>query len=581
MTLSTRVAILRQANLLLVLGTEQDVTATEVTTQGKVVRLGPGALRATEALLQSRGVPVNDLEKLVVIDSDADPEHSADINAAHEYQGDTDDQLSAILAALSSSARTAILAEAAAAAWQQQLADAADIERRLTRAESAEVGRINVVGSPSLLELLAERRRALSVDGAPSLARNEHSAETDIQTSMALLITELREKVRFGAVGLADSTEDDVVGALAAAVGEKNWSTSVRLLHVAEEISAIELLLGARSNVQENNEDTQEAYAVRILALVAEHRRETETLIVAINAALARVPEPTNPMRRLTQRGAVKNGQQLIDAVAPFTLVTAKDVVAPDLPRSSPDEVSNLIRELDETVADMPAGKELALSETGWGERGQTSSLPIEEAAAALGELFEAQLANAQHQIEELRQRHPGENAEVLVAQLKRRAITELSRDRTDGEDGGTPLLDTVATLTMAIAVLRGIELRSRLDYQQLGTKILSQSGLISKIRVRARQATPIVVSGFERYVRDIQPLVIETIFHSFSAAKPSKPGAARDAYKTLRSQVWRARHNRNVGAGAARTASHALLRALDSGSARLLVRNVDRALKL
>jgi hypothetical protein len=94
-----------------------------------------------------------------------------------------------------------------------------------------------------------------------------------------------------------------------------------------------------------------------------------------------------------------------------------------------------------------------------------------------------------------------------------------------------------------------------------------------------AGQALPLAVAGFERVARQLQPVIVEALFRAMAVAAPSGAGAARDLYKNARSKVWRARHNHGFAAVTAIGAGRALQQALGSEAARLLVREVDRAL--
>lgn len=585
---SAHAAALGYGRLTLVLGDELGVTAKEVAAKGDGTRLSESDLLATRTALAVRDVRLDGLETLVIMDDPSDGVRLADDAEASikptlaEY-GDAEQTLIQALRALDSHDRLSMLAEAGAAAWRQRLSDAADTALPLSRADAEVIGRIMVLGYPLLTELRAKRRRALVSEGPARMGAGPNTPVDDaVRAAMMSAIDSLRSTVEFGAAGLAETASDEVPHEIARAVGDDGWVTRLRLLLAAEEIYAIELLLASRAINADASESDVSSLQTTILEQIDVHRRSSESLAALLSDVQDRLPtDSTNPVRRLTGRQSRKNRRLLIDAMSAYMAVT-RSTNAPDVQSVSWEEARSSLGDFDK-ITDTPSStKQLATVESNWKSFafGTTEPPTLEEIAELLGGLFSQQLQVARKRVDELRHRHPDEGAEALITRVKRQAITELCLPST-GSDEKRPVVETVATLTMAIAILRGAEPRSASEFESLGLKILSQAQRFAKVQDFAEGTMPAAFAGFERLVRVIQPAVVEGVFHAMSAAKPPQSGPARDIWKLLRSQVWRARHNRNVAAAAASGANQVLGHALDGGTARILVRQVDRALKV
>jgi hypothetical protein len=202
-----------------------------------------------------------------------------------------------------------------------------------------------------------------------------------------------------------------------------------------------------------------------------------------------------------------------------------------------------------------------------------------EDAASALGELFAAQLPHAQDLVDDLAREHPEVDDEGRVRLVKKQAVRKLAM-ASGHDDIDQMLRDTVAELAMAIALLRGLEPRTKAEFAELGLRILNSAEKTIRVHQRVGTAVPQAVSGFERVARHVQPIVAEQLFRALAGFKPARPGMARTAYKNMRSTVWRTRYNRDVSAAAAGGASAAMVRAIDAAAPRLIVRMVDRSLR-
>ncbi|WP_432793603.1 hypothetical protein [Rhodococcus ruber] len=569
------VVIVRE-RLQLVLGDEVGVTAREVSVDGERIRLGAADLQLAARVLRDNGVEPVDFDALVVVSTDHEtivPAGGADDEVTVEILGVPDGPLTA-LRTLDPSVSVAMLAEAAAAAWQQRLSDAADAAGPVTRADVEVIGPIAIPGAPTLTELRSERRRLLAKD-APG--RTPTGADPQVSAVLDEVIADLRAAVRFGAAGLVDTPDDQVAKALASAAAEGNWVSRLRLLLAAQEIAAIELVLASRTQGRPGADAEPLSPGERILGRLDAERDATDDLVSILSDLRDRLPtEPMSRAQRLLRKSLLEDARSVRVAVDAYLSVTQGPAPAADESITWDDALAAL-GALDEASAH---GRALAVPMSGIFEQtgdGTDVEPSIEEIAALLGEIFARQLPASRTLVDELGRRHPGEKADALIGRVKRQAIADLGKPDPGGDS--TPVLETVAALAMSIALLRGIEPHSEAEFAEMGRRILDRTQGISEMRNRAGQAIPLAVAGFERVAHQMQPVLVEALFRAMGRAAPSGAGAARDFYKNTRSTLWRARHKRGIAAAAAAGAGHAVRQALNAGAARLLVREVDRAL--
>lgn len=198
--------------------------------------------------------------------------------------------------------------------------------------------------------------------------------------------------------------------------------------------------------------------------------------------------------------------------------------------------------------------------------------------ASALGALFAEQLPNAQRSLDELASEHPDLDDQAKIRRVKARAARRIAS--TLRNDDAEQLREAVAELAVAIVLIRRFEPRTKAEFAELGARVMASAEKTANRHQRVGGAVPHAVSGIERVARQIQPIVAEQLFRALGGAKPKRPGVARDAYKSMRSTVWRARHNREITAATASTAAAAVARAVDAAAPRLIVRMVDRSLR-
>ncbi|MDO2378395.1 hypothetical protein Q2298_08515 [Rhodococcus electrodiphilus] len=568
------VVIVRE-RLQLVLGDEVGVTAREVSVDGERIRLGAADLQLTARVLRENGVEPVDFEALVVVSADHEfivSSGGVDDEVAVEILGVPDGSLT-VLRTLDPSVSVAMLAEAAAAAWQQRLSDAADAAGQVTSADVEVIGPIAIPGAPMLTELRSERRRLLAKEAS---GRTPTGADPQVSAVLDEVIAELRAAVRFGAAGLVDTPEDQVVKGLTSAAAEGSWVSRLRLLLAAQEIAAIELVLASRTLGRSGADAEPLSPAERILGRLDAERDATDALASILADLRDRLPtEPTSRAQRLLRKSLLEDARSVRVAVDAYLSVTQSSASAAD-ESITWDDALEALGALDEASAH---GRALAVPMSGtFDDAHETDVVPsIEEIAALLGEIFARQLPESRKQVDELGRRHPGEKADALIRRVKRQAIADLGK--ADPGNDSIPVLETVAALAMSIALLRGIEPHSEAEFAEIGRRILDRTQGISEMHNRAGQAIPLAVAGFERVAHQMQPVLVEALFRAMAGVAPSGAGAARDFYKNTRSTVWRARHKRGIAAAAAAGAGHAVRQALNAGVARLLVREVDRAL--
>lgn len=560
--------------LQLVLGDEVGVTAREVSVDGERIRLGAADLQLTARVLRDNGLEPVDFEALVVVSTDQETLVSSggvDDEVTVEILGAPDGPLTA-MRTLDPRVSVAMLAEAAAAAWRQRLSDAADAAGQVTSADVEVIGPIAIPGAPTLTELRSERRRLLAKEAT---GRTPTGADPQVSVVLDEVIANLRAAVRFGAAGLVDTPDYQVAKGLASAAAEGNWVSRLRLLLAAQEIAAIELVLASRTLGRSGADAELLSPGERILGRLDAERDATDDLTSILSDLRDRLPtEPTSRAQRLLRKSLLKDARSVRLAVDAYLSVTHSSAPAADESITWDDALAAL-GALDEAS---DHGRALAVPMSGIFDDDGTDVEPsIEEIAALLGEIFARHLPESKKQVDELGRRHPGEKVDALIGRVKRQAIADLGK--TDPGGDSTPVLETVAALAMSIALLRGIEPHSEAEFAEMGRRILDRTQGISEMRNRAGQAIPLAVAGFERVAHQMQPVLVEALFRAMAMAAPSGSGAARDFYKNTRSTVWRARHKRGIAAAAAAGAGHAVRQALNAGAARLLVREVDRAL--
>lgn len=536
----------------------------EVVTTADQTSLSLDDLGGTTHQLDAHGSHSISAEVLFVVETSAEPLRRFEGEVTVDTYGVDGASVTRRIHELNLDVQKGILVEAAFAAWRQRLSDAADSLSPLTRAEAMIIGRLDVSGAPIVTELRAERRRALHSNTTPL------GPLDDVEAVIQDLIVDLRARVRFGAAEIAEATDDVLGEAVQSACAAGGWVDQLRFLIAAEEIYAIELLASVGQRLSGNTDDDSGSETFdHFLAKYASQRHQAEELVLLLDDVVKRLPAaPQNPAMRLIRRKTFGNVVVLRETAKTYTAVVDA-ARSRDSEATSWDEAARTIIEMDCVAAETSAESDC--------DAPRLDQQSVEDAAASLGGLFAQQLPTARALVDDVGRQHPGVDAEGQVQIVKRQTIRKLARDTRREEE---PVQETVAALAMAIALLRGIEPHTEEEFQEMGRRILANAAKIASLHVRSGVVVSVAFKGFEWFARYFQRQAAESVFHGMSGMKPDRAGPAREAYKKVRSQVWRARYNRRVPEAVAGGASDALLKAIDAGAARLFVRYVDRSLR-
>jgi hypothetical protein len=551
--------------LQLMLGNEVGITAAEIIAIGDQTRLDLEDLPGTRLRIQAIGDPAW-LQEALLLYSDTG-------TAADELANDVEicgmegAPVPPEMHSLDTNYRKAILAEAALAAWRQRLSDAADSLGPLTTADAEIVGRLGIPGSPLITELRADRRRASNTTSDVTSRTDD-----DVETVVGDIATDLRAAVRFGAAGLADATDTLLPESIGLACEQGGWVDRLKLLIAAEEICAIGLLATCSTDIlRANASSARPELSDQLLARYTLECQRTEELSSLLDEVIGRLPSaPRNPATRFLRRKAIDDVRRLRQSVEAYSSVV-RTPSSPVGPTTTWTAATQSLIALERATGGDSADPDSRPSDE--------SKRSVDEAAVLLGELFADRLPAARALVDDVTRQHPGVEAESRIQIIKRQAVRKLSAD-TPHTVLGQSILEIVAELAMSIALLRGFDLRNDAEFQELGRRLLARAERIAKLQAQAGNAIPIAANGFSVFAQRIQPLIAEYVFHSLGGVKPSQPGAARNVYKTARSKVWRARHDRDIADAAAGGASEALQRAIDAGAPRLIVRYVDRSMR-
>lgn len=198
--------------------------------------------------------------------------------------------------------------------------------------------------------------------------------------------------------------------------------------------------------------------------------------------------------------------------------------------------------------------------------------------AAALGSAFQDALPSAQLEVDELRQAYPEADVNVLVKRVKGRAVCRLKELTYPDGDPGRGVLEVLAGLAMAVALLRGVATASEVDLRRLGARIERDIRYSDNGRQILSNAAPLLAAAAAAAVKKYQPAVAEQVFNAMGVAKPSKPGPVRDLYnKQARRKVWHARHAHGV---ANAVGGFGVQGIIDGGLDRVIVSRVAASVK-
>lgn len=554
---------LRSGRIQLILGDEVGVTAAEIIATGDHTKLALVDIPGIRHHLNTIGCLPKLPEALLIVDShDGIPadEFAEDVGFCGLEGTATPPEMHLFDTQL----RKGMLAEAALAAWIQRLSDAADSLDPLTTIDAELVGRLAIPGRPLITELRADRRRSGNT--------TTHGADSTATSRVVLddLVADLHAAVRYGAAGLADATGELAAKSIELACEQGGWVDRLKLLIAAEEIRAIELAARSSSELlRPDGTAASQDHFDELLAKYLDQRRQAEDLSSLFNEVVTRLPSaPRNPGTRLLRRRAIDDVSKLRQTLDAYSSVV-RTPSSPDSPTTTWAATTQTLIALERANADGADPDN---------QPEDQSTRSMDEAAVLLGELFADRLPAARVLVDATARQHPGVNAEGHIQIIKRQAMRRLSVE--SRYVASQPIPEVVAELAMAIALLRGFELGTDAEFQKLGLRMITRADKIAQAQAQAGRAIPLVANGFSFFAEHIQPVVTEYVFNRLGALKPSRPGAARNAYKSARSKVWRARHDRDIANAAAGGAADALQRAIDAGAPRLIVRYVDRSLR-
>jgi len=445
------------------------------------------------------------------------------------------------LCAMTDVDRDAMVVEAAASAWNARLCAAARSIPPATATASTDFGRLLVDGSPTLLELHADRQAALDAEDPDAAAVQFPSAELEVASAAA---AELAKRTKFGIVALQRADDDQFDEQILAAVSDGDWVACVPLMLAANEIVAMESMLAARAILH----GAAVPGADTMLSRIEQCRAAADLLAALADQLVVHLTSHAPRMQRLTNPAKHKRAQTALRAAMALQAMKAP------VPWEQSDSGND-------TEADIPH-----------------APIPTDELAVLLGKEFRAALPTARKAAAAIRSTHPDETTEQLVRHAKKQALKELTNPAARPSDE-TLTIDIVASLTMTIAELRGIETRDDAMFEALGTRLLGVTEAADRAAAAADAAMPVAHHAVRFVQQRFQRVLVEMLFHKMAGVKPAKPGAARDAYKQARSRVWRARHDPAVATHVVDGAMRGLHVAVTSGNARNLIRRVDKIL--
>ncbi len=562
---------LHNGPLRLALGDEEAITAMELVASGDTTRLDATEISALSPILESATEATDALFILDVAQAGSGLQAATKI----DVHGRPASELDSSLDSVDETQRRLLLIGAALSAWRQRLSDAADVMPQLTSDEAAAFGSVDMSGQPLLTGLRAEQRRLLRAQ----LSREDAilGDQSEIGSAMKHTIDELFASLRFDIAEACQADEDDLEKVVKSSLDRGYWADGLRLLTAAQEIQALQCILTLNMPVDDSAEDDPGTRIEQAYAEYSTQRRKAADIGHLVGDLVDRLPDaPSNPLVRLRNRSYVRDVKRLRELCVAYVSVTTATVVDSGHAPATWHQALDQLIELD-AIADAPEP----------GPSGRTSSnqpngsttMDADQVGALLGAIFANQLTPAKVLVAELRRQHPGVEDARLIPIIKRHFTIQLKADL-NGEDPAKTVVTTVARLAMCIATVRGIVPHTESDFHAMGEDILLGATKISNAYSKAGIAQSAAFAGLAGFTKYVQPVVVELVFNWMAIAKPNQAGPARDAYKKARSKVWRARHNKQVGEAAAAGMSGAMRKGMDAGAPRLIVRQVDRALR-
>lgn len=562
---------LHNGPLRLVFGDEEAITAMELVASGDTTRLEATEIGMLSPILQSAPEATDALFGLDVAQADRGLQAATKI----DVHGRPASELVSSLDGVEETQRQLLLTRAALTAWRQRLSDAADAMPQLTSDEAAAFGSVDVTGQPLLTGLRAEQRRLLRarLSGEDVILGDQPAIGTAINET----IDELFASLRFDIADACQAGEDELGKVVKNSLDRGHWADSLRLLTAAQEIQAVQCILTFDTPV-----DDSEAHdtGTRIGQAFAEYlmqRRQAADIGRLVGELADRLPDaPTNPVVRLQKRMYVRDVERLRELCLAYVLVTAATVVDTGGAPATWQQALDQLIEFDAIADDPNPGPTGRRSSS---QRSGSTTMDADQTAELLGRIFANQLAPAKDLVAELRRQHPGVEDARLISIIKRNLTIQLQADL-NGDMPAQTVVTTAARLAMSIVTVRGIAPHTESKFHAIGEGICHGATKIANAYSSAGTVQSAAFAGLAGLASYVQPVVVELVFNWMAIAKPNQAGPARDAFKMARSKVWRARHDKRVGAAAVAGMSGAVRKGMDAGAPRLIVRLVDRALR-
>ncbi|QGU07034.1 hypothetical protein COCCU_05440 [Corynebacterium occultum] len=389
--------------VLLAIGPEYAITTWEILGHAFAERIPLSEIRTGLARLNiGGGVPENAVASLFVNDTTSHPGLAGQGQAAHNP------------------AERALIVEACASYWEMRMQDIADAAPGMNQAAVDKLGRFSFSGEPLLNELHALRRR-------------EPSTSDEEIEQLRGVVASLRNKVAFGAAGVAAANPETLPELMKVALQPEGWAQQIALLVAAEEVIAGNILAKVRSPEFRSATETRDAIT-ELLVLMLDNRREDLRLVEGLKE-LQQELEEYDPsfLGKLKHQGTLKRLIQVTQLYTPF-MNMRRGSGSEDIEAEAPDDSGEeLIGEFDE-----------------------------EALAAAYGEHFEKMLTPAIENIGELKTAYPHDDDKGIEARLHRKFLDQASGQVIDMDTQAMDLMDVVALYAMSLAILREVPVDNR-----------------------------------------------------------------------------------------------------------------------
>lgn len=312
-------------------------------------------------------------------------------------------------------AERSLVVEACAVYWRLRMQDIGDAGQGMRQSAVDTLGRFSFSGQPLLNELHARRRGEPAADAAEIGELRE-------------VVDSLRDRVAFGAAGLAAAAPDTLPELLKKALAPDGWAWQIALLVAAEEVLATDILAQVRSPEHHNATESRDVVTDLLVGML-KNRREDLRLVAGLTELQQQLEEyDPSLLQKLRHQATIKRLIQVTQLYTPFL----------NMRRGSGSE---------DVAAEAPV------------TTGEKSPVKFNEEAlaAAYGEHFEKMLAPAIENIGELKNAYPRDGIKGLEDRLHRKFLDQASGQVIDDDSAAVDLMDFVALHAMSLAILREV----------------------------------------------------------------------------------------------------------------------------